>query len=300
MALPIVHHPAYLAALPAGHRFPMDKYGRLIAQLRAAGLASPATEQRPEPAPRWWLELAHDATYVGDILDLSAPAETMRRIGLPLTAALAERARAAVGGTVRAGELALAHGIACNTAGGSHHAAWAGGAGFCVFNDVAVAARALQARGLAQRFLVIDLDVHQGDGTAAIFAGDPSVFTFSVHCERNYPARKQAGDLDVGLPAGLGDADYLAAVAAHLPGLLAALRPDLAFYNAGVDVHADDRLGRLALSDAGIAERDRLALGLCRAAGVPVAGVIGGGYAADADRLASRHASLHRAAAALA
>jgi acetoin utilization deacetylase AcuC-like enzyme len=297
---PVVHHPHYVAALPPGHRFPMDKFGRLMARLRAEGLAGEGNVFTPSPAPREWLALAHDRAYVDSILDLTAGEETMRRIGLPLTASLARRARLAVGGTILAAELALARGVACNSAGGSHHAGFAHGAGFCVFNDVAVAARVAQARGLVRRILVVDLDVHQGDGTAEIFEGDESVFTFSMHAERNYPARKRRSDRDVGLPDGLGDHDYLSVLHDHLADLLPRLRPELVFYNAGVDPHAEDQLGRLALSDGGLRHRDLAVLAACRAAGAAVAAVIGGGYGPDMDALALRHASLFRAAARLA
>lgn len=298
MALPpIVHHPDYVAPLPAGHRFPMDKFGRLMERLRADGLAGIDNTFAPEPASRELLALAHDRAYVDSILDLTAGEEAMRRIGLPLTARLAHRARLAAAGTTLAAELALKHGIACNAAGGSHHAAFAHGAGFCVFNDVAVAARAVQSRGLARRILVVDLDVHQGDGTAEIFEGDDSVFTFSLHAERNYPARKRRSDRDVGLPDRIGDGDYLAILDDHLRDLLPRVNPDLVFYNAGVDPHRDDRLGRLALSDAGLRRRDLKVLGSCREAGAPVAAVIGGGYGPDIVALALRHASVFAAAA---
>jgi acetoin utilization deacetylase AcuC-like enzyme len=193
--------------------------------------------------------------------------------------------------------LALETGLALNTAGGSHHARREQGAGFCVFNDVAVAIRVLQADGAIGRALVVDLDVHQGDGTAAIFAGDASVFTLSLHGERNYPLRKQRSSLDVGLPDGTGDEEYLAALSPALDTALAAAAPDIVFLNAGVDPHADDRLGRLALSDAGLRQRERLVMARVRAAGLPLACVIGGGYLEDVDRLAHRHAGLFAVAA---
>jgi acetoin utilization deacetylase AcuC-like enzyme len=274
----------------------MEKFGRLMADLRSSGLANVDNTFVPQPIGEDCLRRVHDAGYVTAILQLKAPAETMRRIGLPLTRGLAERARLAVGGTLLAAELALTHGMACNTAGGSHHARSEGGAGFCVFNDVAVAARALQARGLATRVLVIDLDVHQGDGTAEIFQDDDSVFTFSMHCMRNYPARKRQSDRDVGLPVGTDDHAYLRHLERELESLFARSRPDLVFYNAGVDPHADDRLGRLALSDEGLARRDHAVLAACRQRRLPVAGVIGGGYADDVAALARRHAILHRTA----
>ena len=299
MRVPVVHHPAYVTPLPAAHRFPMPKFARLLACLRETGLLRPSQEFVPEPAPRGWLELAHAGSYVSAILEGRLDPAAERRLGLPLSPALALRARCAVAGTVLTARLALEHGLACNTAGGSHHAFAGFGSGFCVFNDVAVAAALLLAEGSVGRVLVVDLDVHQGDGTAAIFAGEPRVVTFSVHCRANFPARKQQSDLDLALDAGTGDADYLATVDGLLPALLDRVRPDLVFYNAGVDPHVDDRLGRLALSDAGLAERERLVLAACRARGVPVACVVGGGYAEDLDRLARRHALLHEAILAL-
>ena len=299
MRVPVVHHPAYVAPLPPAHRFPMPKFARLLACLRETGLLLPSQEFVPEPAPRGWLELAHAGSYVSAILEGRLDPAAERRLGLPLSPALAMRARCAVAGTVLAARLALEHGVACNTAGGSHHAFAGFGSGFCVFNDVAVAAALLLAEGLVGRVLVVDLDVHQGDGTAAIFAGEPRVVTFSIHCRANFPARKQQSDLDLALDAGTGDTDYLAAVAGLVPALLDRVRPDLVFYNAGVDPHGDDRLGRLAMTDAGLAERERLVLAACRARGVPVACVVGGGYAEDLDRLARRHALLHEAILAL-
>ncbi len=200
------------------------------------------------------------------------------------------------GGSLLTARLALARGLACNTAGGSHHAARDYGAGFCTFNDVAVAGRALLAEGAVARVLVVDVDVHQGDGTAFIFEDEPAVFTFSMHGEKNYPVRKARSDLDIELPDATGDDAYLSALEGVLPGLLERVRPDLVFYNAGVDPHVDDKLGRLALSDEGLAARDTYVIDTCLAAGAPLAGVIGGGYGADIDRLARRHATLHRAA----
>ncbi|MDP8916063.1 MAG: histone deacetylase [Pseudomonadota bacterium] len=279
--LPIVHHPAYRAETPAGHRFPMEKFARLSQVLVDEGLV-PEGFHRPEPA---------DFETVARL-----PGEVERRIGLPITPSVALRSRAAVGGTLLTARLALEHGLACNTAGGSHHAGRSHGAGFCTFNDVAVAAAALLAEGRISKALVVDLDVHQGDGTAEIFADDPRVFTLSVHAAKNFPARKVAGDLDVALEDGAEDEAYLEALEAVLPGVLGAERPDLVFFNAGVDPHRDDKLGRLALSDAGLARREALVLDACLTRGLPVAGVIGGGYGDDIDALARRHATLYRAA----
>ncbi len=285
--------------MPAGHRFPMDKFSRLASVLEAEGVPGPGGFVRPEPVDVETLRLVHTEAYVRGVIELSLPAEVVRRIGMPNTDSVATRARAATGGTILAARLALDHGIACNTAGGSHHAAADSGAGFCVFNDVAVAARRLQAEGLVGQVLVVDLDVHQGDGTARIFEDDPSVFTFSMHAEKNFPHRKATSDLDIELADGTGDEPYLEKLGTVLPDLLAAVRPDLVFLNAGVDPHADDKLGRLSLSDEGLRRREALVLGACLSSEIPVVGVIGGGYDADIDRLAGRHAILHRTAKSL-
>ncbi|MGD9510742.1 MAG: histone deacetylase [Geminicoccaceae bacterium] len=299
MRPPVVHHPAYVTPLPAAHRFPMPKFARLLACLRETGLLLPAQEFVPQPAPRAWLETAHGVDYVAGVLEQRLDAAAVRRLGLPMTPVLAMRSRCAVAGTVLTARLALEHGVACNTAGGSHHAFAGFGSGFCVFNDVAVASRLLLAEGAVRRILVIDLDVHQGDGTAAMLADEPRAFTLSVHCRTNFPARKQQSDLDVALDAEVGDAAYLELLDRLLPALLDRVRPELVFYNAGVDPHHDDRLGRMALTDAGLAERERLVLGAVRSRGLPLACVVGGGYAEDLDLLARRHALLHEAIAAL-
>ncbi|HEX5080354.1 MAG TPA: histone deacetylase [Geminicoccaceae bacterium] len=299
MRLPVVHHPAYRAAMPPGHRFPMAKYGRLMAYLLEEHVVTPAQLHRPEIAPAAWLEQAHAPAYVAAALGLTLEPAAQRRIGLPITAEVVTRSRAAVAGTLVTARLALQHGLACNTAGGSHHAFATHGAGFCVFNDVAVAAAVLLAEGRIDRALVVDLDVHQGDGTAAIFAEDPRVHTFSMHCANNFPLHKQQSDLDLALAAGLEDDAYLAQLADRLPGLLEEVRPDLVFFNAGVDPHLDDRLGRLALSGRGLWRRERLVLRSCLAAGIPVAGVLGGGYAPDLEQLVRLHALLHRVASQL-
>jgi acetoin utilization deacetylase AcuC-like enzyme len=297
--LPVVHHPAYVAPMPADHRFPMAKFGRLMSVLLEDGVVAPEQVRVPVPAPAAWLELAHAPAYVAAVLNQTLPAAAVRRIGLPVTPEVALRARAANGGTLLAARLALEHGLACNTAGGSHHAFADHGSGFCVFNDVAVAIRVLLAEARIERALVVDLDVHQGDGTAAIFRGEPCVFTFSMHCRTNFPLHKQVSDLDLALDAGLEDEAYLALLAAHLPGLLEEVRPDVVFFDAGVDPHVDDRLGRLALSAAGIERRERLVLETCLKAGVPVVGVVGGGYAPDLEQLVRLHAILPRVASEL-
>jgi acetoin utilization deacetylase AcuC-like enzyme len=277
----------------------MAKFARLIEVLIEDGLTSCERLIEPQPAPRAWLERVHDRGYVEGVLAQTLAPAASRRIGFPLSSAMALRAQTSVGGTVLTARLALDHGMACSTAGGGHHAFSDHGAGFCVFNDVAVAVRVLQAEGRIRRALIIDLDVHQGDGTAEIFAGDHTVFTFSMHCAANYPPHKQRSDLDIALPPGTGDSAYLEALSRGLDGLIAAARPDIAFFNAGVDPHAEDGLGLFGLSDAGLEERERRVLQMCHSAGIPVAGITGGGYGRDVDRLARRHAILHRTAARL-
>lgn len=296
MALPIVHHPDYDARFPPTHRFPMGKYRMLMDALRARGLLSDGNLHVPEPVAPAWLARAHDAAYVEQVLGLAVPRAVEKEIGFPVDAAVSRRAHLAASGTVLAARLALAHGIACNTAGGSHHARRAQGAGFCTFNDVGVAANVLIAEGI-DRILVVDCDVHQGDGTADIFRDEARVFTFSLHNERNYPARKIPSDLDVGLPDATGDDAYLEVLSSVLPELTAKVRPEIIFYNAGVDPHFDDRLGRLALTDEGLKARDRMVIGHAGELGIPICGVIGGGYSRDVEALAARHAILFETAA---
>lgn len=294
--VPVVFHPAYEAALPDGHRFPMGKYGQLAAAIAARGLV-PDGFVPPEPASPDLIRLAHDGLYVEQVVTGTVPRAVERAIGLPVDAGVARRSLASAGGTLLAARLALAGGLAGSTAGGSHHGRRDGGRGFCVFNDVAVAALALKREGTIRRALVIDLDVHQGDGTADCLSHEPDLFTFSMHAEKNYPADKVPGDLDVGLPDGLTDDDYLAALSQHVPRLLDGQRPDLVFYNAGVDPHRDDRLGRLALSDEGLRRREAYVIGEAHRRGIPLAAVIGGGYATDIAALAARHALVFEAMA---
>ena len=299
MPLPIVHHSDYDAGFAVSHRFPMSKYPLLMEALAARGLAGDGALQRPEPAAAALLKRAHDATYVDQVIACAVPASIEREIGFPIGPRVSLRARLAVAGTLLAARLALVHGIACNTAGGSHHARRAQGAGFCTFNDVAVAGLALLAEGAVGNILVVDLDVHQGDGTADILRDEPRIFTFSMHGERNYPVRKALSDFDVGLPDGTGDADYMRRLHPLLAELSTLRRWDIVFYNAGVDVHAEDRLGRLSLSNDGIRARDEAVISCFRALGIPVCGVIGGGYSRDIAALAARHAILFEAAAML-
>lgn len=294
--LPLVYHPDFVTPLPPGHRFPMPKFGMIYQVLVEDGLASLDQFHCPPPATRELVTLVHTPAYVDAFLQGTLDARALRRIGLPWGPGLVRRTLAAIGGTVHAVELALDHGVACSTAGGTHHAHPDFGSGYCIFNDLAVAARYALEADLARRILIVDLDVHQGDGTAAIFAQDRRVFTLSVHCDKNFPFRKTAGDLDVALPVGADDAAYLHRLAQVLPPLLDNFGPDLVIYDGGVDPHQDDRLGKLCLSDKGLYRRDRFVFHQCRIREIPVAAVVGGGYDADVRRLARRHATLHRAA----
>ncbi len=312
VALPVVYHPHYVTPLPDGHRFPMPKFGLIRDELVACGVVEADIIACPQaPASRPLLGAVHDKGYVDAFCEGRLDPEAMRRIGLPWSPGLVTRTRTAVAGTLLTARLALdpaGPGVACNTAGGTHHAHRSFGSGFCIFNDLAVTAQMLLNQGEVDQVLVIDLDVHQGDGTAAIFTDEPRVFTFSMHCGDNFPLRKVPGDLDVALPRGMGDLAYLDLLrgTSHghkspegfggIAGLITRVEPDLVLYDAGVDVHRDDRLGYLDLTDAGVWQRDHHVIQTCQSLGVPVACVIGGGYDRDVPRLARRHAILHHAA----
>nr|WP_184195628.1 histone deacetylase [Polymorphobacter multimanifer] len=268
----------------------MDKYTALPRRL-----GTDARLLAPEPAPRKWLEAVHCPDYVAAVLEARVPPPIERRIGFPVTPAVAMRTQLVAGGTHAAALHALEHGWCANGAGGSHHALPDTGAGYCVTNDLAIATQALLDEGRVRRVLIVDLDVHQGDGTAVIFAGRADVMTFSMHADRNFPVRKARSHRDVPLPDGTGDEAYLAVLGPELDALLEAHRPDIILYQAGVDVHTEDRLGRLSLTDAGLAARDALVAGRARAAGVPMAVTLGGGYGADIEAIAARHALALRA-----
>lgn len=289
------HSDLFELPLPPGHPFPMAKY-RLLRERVAAEL--PGVRLQPAPAASVGeLALAHTPDYIEQVVAGTLPAARQREIGLPWSPQLAERALRSVGATIAAARAALAEGLGASLAGGTHHARADRGAGYCVFNDVAVAARLMQAEwGRSQRrtlrVAVIDLDVHQGDGTAALFRDDPSVCTLSLHGRHNYPARKESSDLDVALPDGCDDDEYLAALDAALAALWRwheAAPPGLVFYLAGADVHAGDRLGRLSLSAAGVAERDRRVLAACAERGVALALTMAGGYGRDIDQTVALH-----------
>jgi len=287
--LHVVHHADYMAPQPERGTFKFDKYWLVMEELRRSGAA--ITEHAPEPMPRAWLEAVHCPAYVDEVFRAAVPQHKERRIGFPVTAAIVSRVRHTNGGTWLAAQLARDHGYAANSAAGSHHALHDTGAGYCVFNDLAVTANRLLAEGDARRVLIVDCDVHQGDGTASLTAGREDIFTLSLHAEKNFPVRKARSSRDVGLPDGVDDEGYMEALTRHLPEVMADFAPDFVLYQAGVDPHHADKLGRLALTDAGLALRDRFVISESRQRGLPVASALGGGYDDDPRAVAARHAA---------
>jgi acetoin utilization deacetylase AcuC-like enzyme len=283
----VVHHPGYVLP-PASAASPKANKNAMIRDaLHESGAALEWIE--PEPMPLAWLQAVHCPDYVAEVVEARVPAAKERRIGFAVTPAVAWRSQLVPGGTFAAALAAKERGFAANTGGGSHHALHDTGAGYCVFNDLAVAAVRLVGEGHAARVLIVDCDVHQGDGTAALTAGRPEIATFSIHAEKNFPARKASSTADVALPDGVEDGDYLAALEQSLVPLVERFAPDLILYQAGVDPLADDRLGRLALSQEGIDSRDRFVAGLARSRGIPLASTPGGGYGPDLEVIARRH-----------
>ncbi len=279
----------YGIPLPAEHRFPIAKYALLREGVLARGLVSPAHLHEPLRVDTADLLKVHTATYVDNLTSGHLSEPELRRLGFPWSAHLVERAYRAVGGTCEAAEAALALGLTINLAGGTHHAFADHGEGFCVFNDVAVAIHRLLAAGSIRRAAIIDLDVHQGNGTHSIFAGDPRVYTFSMHARRNYPFHKVAGSLDIALEDGTTDGDYLEQLADALPGIIRSAEPDLVVYLAGADPHESDRLGRLSLTFDGLARRDALVIQACREVGIPVVITVAGGYGRDIEATVRAH-----------
>ena len=287
----------FAVALPAYHRFPMGKYALLRRRVAASGIA----RLREPPAAREEDILrAHDPEYLRKLASGTLTRDEVQALGLPWSPQLVLRARHSAGATLAACRSALVDGVAVSLAGGTHHAHRDRGAGFCVFNDSAIAARAMQAEGHVSRVLIVDCDVHQGDGTAAILEGDDTVFTFSIHAASNYPFAKQRSDLDVALPDGTGDAQYMQALAPALDEALARADADLVIYLAGADAYAGDRLGKLSLSKKGLARRDRFVLQACRTRGLPVAVTMGGGYAEPSEDTVDIYYGTVKAAARLA
>jgi acetoin utilization deacetylase AcuC-like enzyme len=286
----------YAFPLPDGHRFPIEKYARLRERVLAEGLVSSERLHEPERATVAQLRLVHTDDYIERFTAGRLTEAEMRRLGFPWSQHLVERSFRAVGGTCEAARHALDRGIAMNLAGGTHHAFAGHGEGFCVFNDVAIAIRQLQSDQRIERAAVIDLDVHQGNGTHAIFADDPSVYTFSMHGGNNYPFRKVPGSLDIELADGTGDAEYLDALTLALPRVIRESAPDVVFYLAGADAHEGDRLGRLKLTFDGLLRRDAMVLETCREVGLPVVITIAGGYGRDIEQTVQVHVNTVRVA----
>ena len=294
MELPVVNHRDYEAQLNDDNKYPIKKFGELAKALIKNKIVK--NFYIPEPCSVETLKEAHTEDYINKIKNKTLNKNEIRKIGFPLVDSVVRRSFIATGGTVLATKLALNYGIACNTAGGSHHATSNEGAGFCVFNDVAVAAKYLTSRGLANKILIIDLDVHQGNGNSEIFKNDNQVFTFSMHSKVNYPAKKSVSDLDIELEENLEDREYIDILKNNLK-YLNEEEFDFVFYIAGVDIHYNDRLGKLKISDNGIFERDELVIDNFFSNKIPICGVLGGGYNEDFNKLVELHSSLHKTCA---
>lgn len=293
---PIAFHPIFKHPLPEGHRFPMLKYDLLPKQLLLEGTAETGDFFEPELAAIDSVLAVHSQEYVSQLLDLSLDAKACRKIGFPVSAALIERELRIAQGTIMGSQFALQSGIAFNIAGGTHHAFTGSGEAFCLLNDQAIAARYLLNKGLSARILIVDLDVHQGNGTAQIFQDEPKVFTFSMHGKTNYPFKKETSDLDIALDDNTSDVEYLAILNETLARLIDSVQPDFIFYLAGVDILASDKLGKLACTMAGTKERDKIVLSLCKENTIPVQVSMGGGYSPDIKTIVEAHANTFRIA----
>ncbi|GAL05504.1 histone deacetylase/AcuC/AphA family protein [Photobacterium aphoticum] len=304
--LPVVYHPLYSQlVLPPAHRYPISKYQRLFAHLTEdltlhqpsdTTSIAPLRVFTPTPVRVEWLKALHQPAYIDDLIHNRLPAAKMRRIGFPWSQQLIDRTLMSSGGTLRTVELAHEFGIGIHLSGGYHHAHHDFGSGFCLVNDLALAAKhALTLDGI-DTVMIVDCDVHHGDGTATLLADDPNIITFSVHCDKNFPARKPDSDIDLALPRATTTEDYLSAFGGILHLALAQHQPDLVLYDAGVDIHQDDELGYFDVCTQGVYQRDHLVLSHCRQAGIPVAAVIGGGYRSDHQLLVNLHAQLIHAA----
>jgi len=296
MELPVVNHKDYFAKIGDDHKFPINKFGDLADYLIKNKIVQKFHE--PYPCSVETLKRAHSEEYINNIKNKTLDKIGIKKIGFPLVDSVVKRSFIATGGTVLASKLAINNGVACNTAGGSHHANYYGGAGYCVFNDVAVAAKYLLDRGLAGKILIVDLDVHQGNGNSDIFKDNRNVFTFSMHSKSNYPAKKSTSDCDVELENNLEDQEYLKILKFYL-NQLNQENFDFVFYIAGVDIHFNDRLGKLKISDEGIKKRDEIITENFFLKGVPLCGVLGGGYNKDAKKLVELHSILHQSCAKL-
>ena len=291
MVLPVVNHEDYFAKIGDDHKFPINKFSALANYLKEKKIVKDF--HNPYPCSVETLSKAHSLDYINHIKDKTLSKEGVKKIGFPLVDSVVKRSFIATGGTVLASKLAIKSGIACNTAGGSHHANYDGGAGYCVFNDVAVAAKFLLERGLANKILIVDLDVHQGNGNADIFKDDNHVFTFSMHSKTNYPAKKSISDYDVELKDNIEDREYIETLKKCLNELNQNFF-DFVFYIAGVDIHYNDRLGKLKISDDGIKTRDQIVIENYFSQRIPLCGVLGGGYNKDFDKLVELHSYLHQ------
>ncbi|PST83200.1 histone deacetylase [Pedobacter yulinensis] len=294
--LKIAYDPIYAHPLPEGHRFPMLKYELIPGQLLHEGTITEDNLFSPQPVNEADILRTHEAEYWGALKTLTLPPPAQRRIGFPLTADLVDRELRITQGTIDACRFSMVYGIAFNVAGGTHHAGSNWGEGFCLLNDQAIAANHLLHTGQAGQVLIIDLDVHQGNGTAEIFTHEPRVFTFSMHGDKNFPFRKERSDLDLPLADGTGDDVYLELLGRHLPMLFDQVQPDFVFYLAGADVLATDKLGKLALSREACRERDRMVLQACLDRGVPVQVSMGGGYSEDIRHIVEAHCNTYRLA----
>jgi acetoin utilization deacetylase AcuC-like enzyme len=283
----VVHHPDYVAPGQPKSGYQWNKNGAIRDELLA--MEKRVEWFEPDAMPRHWIEAAHDPYYVAEVIEARVPREKERRIGFPVNEIVARRAQIVPGGTYLAARLALERGFAANSAGGSHHALANTGAGYCVFNDLAIAAIRLSEERVVDRVMIVDCDVHQGDGTAALTAGRPGIATYSIHAEKNFPVRKARSTLDVGLADGAGDEVYLDKLESTLAPMLDAESPELILYQAGVDPFSGDRLGRLNLTDDGLANRERLIARLAIERGIPLASTVGGGYGDDVLQIAQRH-----------
>ena len=296
MKLNVVNHKDYFAKIGDDHKFPINKFAELAKYLLKKKIVESFHE--PYSCSNETLRRAHSETYITHIKNKTLSKDGVRKIGFPLTESVVQRSLVATGGTVLASKLAIKNGLSCNTAGGSHHANFNEGAGYCVFNDVAVAAHYLLDRNLAKKILIIDLDVHQGNGNSDIFRSNKNVFTFSMHSKSNYPAKKSISDLDVELEDNLEDKQYIKTLKFYLKNLNEE-NFDYVFYIAGVDIHHNDRLGKLKISDEGIKERDELVTENFFSKGIPLCGVLGGGYNKDFNKLVELHSFLHQSCAKL-
>ncbi|MBT8281003.1 MAG: histone deacetylase [Muriicola sp.] len=292
--LKIAFHPIYRHPLPEGHRFPMIKYDLLPQQLLYEGTCTAENFFEPEIPNDKFILAVHEADYYYDLLNMKISQKAARKIGFPLSEVLVERERIIADGTIKACDYALEYGVSMNIAGGTHHAYTDRGEAFCLLNDQAIGARYLQQGKKAKKIMIVDLDVHQGNGTAQIFQQDPTVFTFSMHGSGNYPFKKETSDLDIPLKKGTTDEEYLAVLKDVFPKLLEQERPDFVFYLCGVDVLATDKLGTLGLSTAGCKERDAFVLKKCRDLGIPVQCSMGGGYSRDIKVIVEAHANTFR------